>query len=365
MQPVRLDSPGLHLRGFAGPNRAELTAVALPLATDTPGAVVQRLREALAPYAAKVVKADVFGALGLRSTLGAELQAWLGDVPVTWVAGEGCGVEAMAGLTVQAVTGDPARVLWASGKPVGVLTDDGECTWLWLGDLHPAPAPQRPADQAKDLFDQVAEAIRAAGLPSASLARTWFYFENLLSWYGDFNAARTHCFVERGWLAQLPASTGIDAANAHGSALVGGALAVAPTAATASVQVLESPMQGPAPAYGSSFSRAVEVRSAGLQRVWISGTASIDRSGVTAHAGDLEGQISLTFAVIRALLRSRSLDWPNVTRAVAYVDQPKYAGPLRAWLARENLQLPLVICRAGICRDNLLVEVELDAAMAT
>ncbi|MBI5610038.1 MAG: hypothetical protein HY902_14280 [Deltaproteobacteria bacterium] len=362
MLPVRLSRPGLQLRGFAGARRAELTAVAQPLPGEVPEDVVERMHAALAPYAVTVVKVDVFGALEQPTALRAALSARFGPVPATWVAGEGCGASGLAGVTVLAVAGDPVQPVPMNGRVVGLQSCDGECQWLWLGDLHPDRGPQAPADQAAQVFDKLAAAIDAAAMPAASLTRTWFYFQDLLSWYGDFNAARTRCFGERGWLPLLPASTGIDAANPHGGALVASAVAVAPVTGTATVQAVESPLQGPATAYGSSFSRAVEVQSAGLRRLWISGTASIDPSGATAHLGDLDSQISLTFRVVLALLQARALRWDDVTRAVAYVNRSDHAAPLQAWLERQGLDLPLVICRAGICRADLLFEIELDAA---
>ena len=55
--------------------------------------------------------------------------------------------------------------------------------------------------------------------------------------------------------------------------------------------MLPSPLQCPALEYGSSFSRAAELRTPGWRRVVVSGTASIlPGSHEVAHVGDVDAQ---------------------------------------------------------------------------
>jgi len=123
-----------------------------------------------------------------------------------------------------------------------------------------------------------------------------------------------------------------------------------------------SPLQCPALRYGSSFSRAVEVAAPDHRRLYLSGTASIDPGGKTAHVGDIEKQIELTMRVVGAILASRGMGWDNVSRAVAYVERATHASAFQAYRLGAGLaQLPVVIVENPLCRGDLLFEIELDA----
>jgi hypothetical protein len=67
--------------------------------------------------------------------------------------------------------------------------------------------------------------------------------------------------------------------------------------------------------------------------------------------------------VIAAILQSRGMDFKSVTRATAYYRRPEYKGCFDAWLAARDLhQMPVVHTHSVVCRDDLLFELELDAA---
>ena len=61
------------------------------------------------------------------------------------------------------------------------------------------------------------------------------------------------------------------------------------------------------------------------RRLYVSGTASIEPSGKTAHIGDPAKQISLTMEVVAAILESRRMTWADVSRAIAYFKDIKDA----------------------------------------
>lgn len=159
----------------------------------------------------------------------------------------------------------------------------------------------------------------------------------------------------------MPASTGIGADNADGTALTLGLLAVEPRSGAAGVREVPSPLQGPAGDYGSSFSRAVELTLGGARKLFVSGTASIDLDGRTVHTGDVAGQIECTVAVLEALLASRGMGWGDVTRAIAYVREARDAAAWDAFARTRLPALPVVVAHCHICRDDLLFEMELDA----
>jgi enamine deaminase RidA (YjgF/YER057c/UK114 family) len=144
--------------------------------------------------------------------------------------------------------------------------------------------------------------------------------------------------------------------------LVAGAWAAEGTNGAFSVTEIASPKQCPAPRYGSAFSRAVLLASPGLQRLMVSGTASIEPGGASVCCNDVEGQIDLTMQVVRAILVACDMDFAETSRATAYFKKPADARCFEKWREANGLHSWPVICaQDDICRDELLFELELDA----
>jgi enamine deaminase RidA (YjgF/YER057c/UK114 family) len=113
--------------------------------------------------------------------------------------------------------------------------------------------------------------------------------------------------------------------------------------------------------YGSSFSRAVEIGTPDYRTLLVSGTASIEPGGATAFVGDVDRQIQLTMDVVAGILKSRAMDWGDATRAVMYLKKPEFLENWQSWLRKNKLEnLPLINIEADVCRDDLLVELEID-----
>ncbi len=100
----------------------------------------------------------------------------------------------------------------------------------------------------------------------------------------------------------------------------------------------------------------------GYRWLTISGTASIDPAGNTAHLGDTARQIDLTLEVVHAILASRGMGWSDISRSVAYFREACDACLLNERLTRAGIPaFPAIPCRMDICRDDLLFELEADA----
>jgi len=298
---------------------------------------------------AVIVAEDLFGITGAAAT----------DWPVTWL----CGNPTLPGVHLHAVKGTPVGRLTFAGRVVGSVFTDGVARHCRLGGLRPATTSESPAGQARATFELLEAALRDAGMTFANVARTWFYLDNILAWYGDFNKVRDDFFRKRNVFAGLvPASTGIGGANIDGTALVAGAYAVT----GGQLAAVPSPLQCPALQYGSSFSRAVELNLPGQRRLWVSGTASIAPGGKTVHVNDVPGQIALTMQVVAAILESRGLNWRETTRAIAYVRAAATAQQFQMYRAVHGLtDMPVVMTENVICRDDLLFEIEVDAGRLT
>ena len=334
---------------------------ATPAPGVAPAALGREVAACLEELGAHPVSMEIFGVPGVAL---ADLKKAFGTLswPVTWVT-EGCSAAApLRGMQLWAVTGVRTAPVTVDGAVVGtVFTRDG-ARWCRLGGLVPRDLSQSRRDQTRAVFTLMERALEAAGLGFEDVARTWFYNHAMLEWYREFNEVRTAFFWDHGVFDRLvPASTGIGGANAAGAALTAGVLAVR----GAKAALVPSPLQCPAPNYGSSFSRAVEIAAGTGRFLTVSGTASIDPAGNSVFIGDMDRQVELTLDVVHAILASRGMDWKDVCRGIGYFKRLEDAPALgRALAARGIAPLPLISANTDICRDELLFEMEVDAVSA-
>ncbi len=303
----------------------------------------------------------VFGGCGFEQEARTRMSgaAW----PVLWVQGDVCPGTHVSGTQAFIIEGRPVRRVTLGDRIVGSLWADEDADYCLLAGILPTDSHVTRGAQTTSSMEQIEIALREAGMDFSHVVRTWFYLDNLLAWYDEFNTTRTEFFESRGVFNRLvPASTGIGARNPAGMALAAGALAIRPRHGRVHVQEVPSPLQCPATEYRSSFSRAVEVAFPDRRMLIVSGTASIAADGKSMFTNDVAKQIHLTLDVIEAILRSREMDWNNTSRAICYFrdieDLPVFEKCCRD---RGIAPLPMVPAHATVCRDDLLFEIELDA----
>lgn len=324
----------------------------------------QRVNEALQISEAAVVSQEVFGDTARGMTA---FRKVFGEVrwPLTWIEQPPGQERRVIGTQVWAVHGTTPTRLRVNGRVLGSVLDFPEAQVCRLGGLLPEDQAASDEDQAYSVFQVMQSALETVEMDFSEVLRTWFYNRDILDWYGEFNKARSRFFEERNVFDGLvPASTGIAGFTNTKAALCGELVAVQPKEGWLVVQPVPSPLQCPALAYGSAFSRAVEYSTPRHKRIWVSGTASIAPEGHTVHLGDTKAQTELTLDVVDAILKSRGFEWQGVSRALCYV---KYAEEIP--LCREVLKgrgladMPAIYLGCDVCRDDLLFEIELDALM--
>jgi enamine deaminase RidA (YjgF/YER057c/UK114 family) len=283
--------------------------------------------------------------------------------PLLWLQGDVCPGRHVSGTQAFVIPGQALRRVRLDGRVVGTVWSDSDADYCLLAGVLPADLAAARGAQTRSCFERMETALQPTGMDFSHVVRTWLYLDDLLSWYGDFNEARTGFFKEHGVFERLiPASTGIGASNPFGAALACGALAIRPRHRGVRICAVDSPLQRPATEYRSSFSRAVEVACSDHRLLTISGTASIASDGKSMFAGDVARQIHRTLDVVETILNSRGMNWRNTTRAVGYFHDIQ-ALPLFDGCCRERgiAPLPLTAAHATICRSDLLFEMELDA----
>ena len=105
----------------------------------------------------------------------------------------------------------------------------------------------------------------------------------------------------------------------------------------------------------------LEVRTIRLRARTV-GCAWEDATARHCELGDVTAQVELTMRVVRAILKSRGMDWAHVTRGVAYFRQPTDMGSFLSWCQANKVRnMPVIVSHHTVCRDDLLYEIEIDA----
>jgi enamine deaminase RidA (YjgF/YER057c/UK114 family) len=115
----------------------------------------------------------------------------------------------------------------------------------------------------------------------------------------------------------------------------------------------------------SSFSRGLCIDLGSHTLLLISGTASVDEEGRTAHVGDFRAQCWRTYRNITELLASEGATWKDIVRATCYLrdierdyrDFNEVRTAFFSWLGLDPLPASTGI-QARLCREDLLVEIE-------
>lgn len=356
---ARSNEAGIQVVTLAQPGHTEYFLNVVPGNGESESELFGRAATALRDCGAAIISQEIFGG-GAQSRDAVEKAFGKIQWPLTWVD-ESVNTAAPAGIHLWAASGLDIQPVELDGAVIGSVFDDGAARHCRLGGLEPADAAIARETAAEAIFDTMSRGLDVAGLSWQDVLRTWFYNRSLLEWYDEFNGIRDAFFKKHGVFDGLvPASTGISGGFGEGPALVGGLLAVRGDGAE--LEAVPSPLQCPALEYGSSFSRATELRLPGHRRLYVSGTASIEPGGDTVHVDDTDAQIALTMDVVEAILDSRNMGWGDVSRAIAYF---KHADEFSAWdrccAARELPIMPVMVVHDDICRHDLLFEIELDA----
>jgi len=346
---------------------AESVVTVVPRPGEPVAAVFRRLAGELAATAAVPTAMMLYGAITAHAEITRAMREVLGETnwPVTWVEGASGDGAVLAGVQVFAVSGRKVTRVQLGGRVVASVFEDAGASHCLVGGVVPVAVTLPPAAQTQQAFSHLEAALDMAGFTLADVVRTWFFNDDILAWYADFNRVRSAHYAGVKWrTGSLPASTGIGARNPTGGALVVGARALRPANGTARAVEVGSPLQCPAPAYGSAFARAMELNLDGARQLLVSGTASIHPDGRTAWPGDPTRQVARTMEVIGAILESRQMDFGDVTRATAYYRDAADRRHFEAWLGAQGWQaMPVVHTQSVVCRDDLLFEVELDATV--
>jgi enamine deaminase RidA (YjgF/YER057c/UK114 family) len=341
--------------------------------------VYSRIAEVLSRRRMSIVHERIFGSLRAETIVLRErkdalcLQQVPSGGPITYIAGDPTWGEGLSGVIIHAVSshdGDDAWTIMDGDVPCGRGWRRNGATYLQLQNIQEQEG-NRP-DQVRGILDKAEGILRRNGASYKDVARTWFYISDILDWYPDFNKARSEKYGEFNIMPGpgdsrllLPASTGIGTDASSGAAASMDLLAVVISDdATLPVRKLTNPGQLDAFRYGAAFSRGAAISEDDVTVIHVSGTAAIDEHGTSLYAGDIRSQIICTLDKVETLLGQEGAGLEDICAATVYVKRPEYAEVFRQVAADRGLaDLPAVCVVADVCREELLFEIDAEAAV--
>jgi enamine deaminase RidA (YjgF/YER057c/UK114 family) len=220
-------------------------------------------------------------------------------------------------------------------------------------------------EQTLGMFALAESLLQQAGMEFRDVVRTWIHLREIDRDYGDLNRARRAFFAARG-IDPVPASTGIGGAPVSESHDLCLGLYAVKAGRAPMRTVMTSPTLNDAVQYGADFARGMRLVETNKVALHVSGTASIDERGRTAHPGDFEAQADRMLANIAALLDGQGASFGDVVSAVTYLKDPADAMCLREKLHEAGFKgFPHALVAAPICRPDLLCETEALAVLLT
>jgi enamine deaminase RidA (YjgF/YER057c/UK114 family) len=212
--------------------------------------------------------------------------------------------------------------------------------------------------QGLGMFTEAERLLAQCGLGFGDVVRTWIHLRDIDRDYDALNRARRD-FFDRCGIELRPASTGIQGVpfpDVHTVALTVHAVR---SSLPLSFTPMSTPSLNEAWTYGAEFSRGLRLTEANHVTLHVSGTASIDEGGRTAHVGSFEAQADRMLHNVATLLAQQGAGFGDLVSGVTYLKRADDAPALRSlFQARGFDGFPLVVVEAPLCRPELLCETE-------
>ena len=117
--------------------------------------------------------------------------------------------------------------------------------------------------------------------------------------------------------------------------------------------------------YGVTFERATAIQLGKTDFLFISGTASIDKTGEVVHPGDIVKQTEHTLINITALLNASNFKKEDLSSFIIYLRDSADYGFVKPLIDQYAENLPAIYVKAPVCRPGWLIEIEATAAKFT
>jgi len=236
----------------------------------------------------------------------------------------------------------------------------GDCKYLCAGNIYGTGSAY---EATYSMFSSAKDLLQLEGMEFRDVVRTWIQLRHMERDYAVFNRSRRDFFKDNAVVLR-PASTGIQGSPARADKDILLSFYAIRASQPLDVTLMTTPTLNEAWTYGSDFSRGLKVAETNRISLYISGTASVDEEGRTAHRGDVGAQIERMLLNIQTLLSAQNASFDDLVSAITYLKNREDADILRKILVDRGLgDLPNALVEADVCRDNLLCEMEALAAL--
>ena len=242
-----------------------------------------------------------------------------------------------------------------------VITSSSRPSWMFHS-IRLTEAEAEGLDsyaQALLLWDKYLDIIRPMGLElKTHCVRTWIYVRDIDSNYAGVVKARNDVFALEGLshLSHFIASTGIGGATECRNAVVAMDFLTYPDIEEQDKTYLKALSHlSPTHDYGVAFERGVKLSDG---KIFISGTASIDKHGQVLYPGDITAQTDRLLENIDMLLSEGGSSLQNVPYFIVYLRDISEYETVDAYMQERFPEIPRVILEARVCRPAWLIEME-------
>lgn len=248
--------------------------------------------------------------------------------------------------------------------PSHLLVTKNGSRHLWTTRLctGAADGPTSAASQTRAIFANLIGALESQrGTLRDNCVRTWIYVKDVDVFYQEVVDSRIDVFGQQSLTRETHylASTGIEGACAHRyDTVLMDAYSNLDLRPEQVSYLNDFDRLCATKDYNVTFERGTRIGYADRTHHFISGTASIDRTGRVVHPGDVLRQLDRTLANVDALLRSGGAGLANMTHLLVYLRDAADFPRVDACLRERFPDLPMLILRGAVCRPDWLIEVE-------
>lgn len=262
-----------------------------------------------------------------------------------------------AGIAVMVWCRKDAQVTRLSDR-MHKVESDGTCEYWYTGGVG---TDGDSFSQTEELLDGLSAELRREGLTlQDNCVRTWLFVRDIDSNYQGVVEGRNKVFDAHNLTSDTHfiASTGIQGftAKAQSKVMLD---AVSVCGPDVNLRYLYGATHlNRTSEYGVRFERGVVVETPKVDRVYISGTASIDNKGRIMHEGDIVRQTERMLENVEVLLSESGCGFSQVGMMIVYLRNRTDYDAVKRIMDDRFADCPRVIVHAPVCRPGWLVEME-------
>ena len=249
-----------------------------------------------------------------------------------------------------------------------VLLENASGRFLFASGFQGDEAYKDMEQRSVEAFRQLKGVLDKESFLVGNIVRQWNYIEQITGYdetgqhYQSFNNVRTAFYAGNDWSKGYPAATGIGMSRGGVLIDVDAAMLYTPDAF---VTPIDNKLQVAAHAYSEQvleearqkkttpkFERAKSMTFHGRRLVYISGTAAI-RGEESLKGVGLERQLQITMENIAQLIDDARLMMLRV-----YLKNESDYDEAKRGIESYGLNIPVSFLQAGVCREELLIEIE-------